>query len=282
MLPVTKKPHLKNVVDKANINLDYDYPVKIADGIYWIGFDDEGSDLRCNPYLIVDGAEAVVIDGGSRPDFPVVMIKILRAGVDPSSISALIYDHFDPDLVGSVNNFENIINRPDLMIISDEASSMFIRHYYTQTPITSLKDLNYKYSFSSGRELQFINTPYAHSHSSFVTFDPLTAILFSGDIFGSLGAQWDLFLRLDDACFTCADFSKCELGRPSCPLSDIIAFNQKIMTSEKALRLAIEKMMLFPVAMIAPQHGSIIYEKKDIKFISEMLASLKGVGIDSY
>lgn len=57
----------------SNLNLNYDRPVKIADDTYWIGFYDKVSGLHCNPYLIVDGDEAVVIDGGSRPDFPIVM-----------------------------------------------------------------------------------------------------------------------------------------------------------------------------------------------------------------
>ena len=41
----------------SNINLDYNRPVNIED-IFWIGFYDPHSGLRCNPYLIVDGDEA--------------------------------------------------------------------------------------------------------------------------------------------------------------------------------------------------------------------------------
>ena len=45
-------------------------PFRIAEGIYWVGFHDELSNLHCNPYLLVEGDEAVLIDGGSRRDFP--------------------------------------------------------------------------------------------------------------------------------------------------------------------------------------------------------------------
>jgi serine phosphatase RsbU (regulator of sigma subunit) len=45
----------------------YDSAVEIAPGIFWVGFYDAPSGLHCNPYLIVDEDEAVVIDGGSRP-----------------------------------------------------------------------------------------------------------------------------------------------------------------------------------------------------------------------
>lgn len=30
-------------------------PVKIADGIYWVGYTDENRGLHCNPYLIIEG-----------------------------------------------------------------------------------------------------------------------------------------------------------------------------------------------------------------------------------
>ena len=41
--------------------VEYDNPIEIADGVYWVGFWDEHSRLHCNPYLIIDGQEAVLI-----------------------------------------------------------------------------------------------------------------------------------------------------------------------------------------------------------------------------
>jgi sigma-B regulation protein RsbU (phosphoserine phosphatase) len=42
----------------------YDSAVEIAPGIFWVGFYDAPSGLHCNPYLIVDEDEAVVINTG--------------------------------------------------------------------------------------------------------------------------------------------------------------------------------------------------------------------------
>jgi flavorubredoxin len=78
--------------------LDYSGPVQIADNIYWVGFSDEKAGIQCHPYLIMEGSEAVLIDGGSRDDFSTVMLKILRTGADPRNIKRLIYQHYDPDL----------------------------------------------------------------------------------------------------------------------------------------------------------------------------------------
>jgi flavorubredoxin len=261
-------------------SLDYARPIEIAKGVYWVGFHDVQSGLHCNPYLIVDDAEAVVIDGGSRPDFPSVMMKILSTGIDPSAISALIYQHYDPDLCGSIPNFEDIISRPDLKIISVKSNHMFIRHYAASSALVSLEDNENRYRFSSGRELQFIRTPYAHAEGSFATFDPTLGVLFTSDLFGSYGKQWEIFLRLDAACHDCVDYANCPNHQAYCPLPDILRFHQLIMPSERILKYALEQLGKIPFSIIAPQHGSVIREPEAIETIWKALAALKRVGID--
>jgi hypothetical protein len=39
-------------------------------------------------------------------------------------------------------------------------------------------------------------------------------------------------------------------------------------------------MLEIPFTMIAPQHGSIIKDKETMRYVFEVLANLKGVGID--
>jgi flavorubredoxin len=205
---------------------DYENVVKVTDGVYWIGFYDIRSGLHCNPYLVVDGEESVVIDGGSRPDFPSVMLKILQTGFDPTSIKALIYQHYDPDLCGSVPNFEDIIDNPDLKIISHKENNMFIRHYGVSSRLYSHDNLGKRFIFSSGRVLEFINTPYSHSAGSFVTFDHKNGVMFTSDLFGSYGARWRLFLNLKAECRQCKTYKDCHLGEVYCPIPDIQRFHK--------------------------------------------------------
>ena len=261
-------------------DIDLESAVEIAESVYWIGFYDEQAGLHCNPYLIIDNDEAVVIDGGSRPDFATVMMKILQTGITPGQIVALLYQHYDPDLCGSIPNFEDIIKRNDLRVISDSGNLMFIRHYSVTTRLLPISKLNYQYTFSSGRTLKFVKTPYAHSGGSIVTFDPQSGILFSSDLFGSLGLEWELFLNLKPECMNCVSFARCPQNRPICPVNDILNFHKSVMPSGKALRYALEQMLEIPFTMIAPQHGSIIKNKEIMRYVFELLATLKGVGID--
>lgn len=263
-----------------NKSLDYARPVEIADGVFWVGFFDRQSGLHCNPYLIVDGDEAVVIDGGSRPDFPTVMMKILQTGISPKKIKALIYQHYDPDLCGSIPNFEDMINRQDLQLISAMENFMFIRHYAAHSQLYSIRKNEYKFSFSSGRTLKFIPTPYSHSLGSFVSFDTVSKVLFTSDLFGSEAKEWDLFLNLEKHCMECVSVENCPKNSQNCPIRDIEAFHKLIMPSEKALKFALNSLLEAPFKMIAPQHGSILSDKKVINYILKRITSLKDIGID--
>ena len=256
--------------------------VEIAEGVYWIGFHDTESGLHCNPYLIVDNDEAVVIDGGSRPDFATVMMNIMATGIEPKQIKALIYQHYDPDLCGSIPNYEDIIDRKDLKIISDAENLMFIRHYSVASRLVSLNELKFEYTFLSGRKIHFTKTPFAHAAGSFVTFDTKTRVLFTSDLFGSYGKDWELYLRLTDTCLKCRDYESCVRNLPDCPVMGILCFHKKIMTSTRALRYALEIISKIPFDIIAPQHGSVITDKESIKHVFGLLGSLENVGIDEF
>lgn len=256
-------------------------PVKIADGIYWVGYSDVNSGLHCNPYLIIEGDEAVLIDGGSRDDFSNVMLKILRIGIAPSQIKRLIYQHYDPDLCGSLPQLEAIINKKDLKVISHYENNIFIHYYSSKTPKLDFDHIGSHFDFATGRRLEFYGTPYCHQPGSFVTYDKKTKTLFSSDIFGSFDTKWELMLELNDECRECKDTSNC-LGELSfCPLKGIEDFHKRIMTSNAAAENTLKIIGSMDIERMAPQHGSIITSKKDVEAVIKHLRSVKNTGIDN-
>ncbi|MDI6726606.1 MAG: MBL fold metallo-hydrolase [Smithellaceae bacterium] len=116
-------------MDPLNHKMGYDRPIEIADNIFWVGFHEQISNFHCNPYLVIEEDQAVLIDAGSRPDFPVVMMKILQAGILPEQIVALIYHHVDPDLCGSLSNMIDICSNPQLQVLSEPRNNTFISYY---------------------------------------------------------------------------------------------------------------------------------------------------------
>lgn len=264
-------------------DLDYKEYIEIAEGVYWVGFYDEKADIHCNPYLIVDGDEAVLIDSGSREDFSTVMLKIMRTGVTPDKIKRLIYQHYDPDLCGNIPHIEAIINSDELKIISQYANNVFINYYSSSSPKLCIeRDLDYKFEFSSGRRLEFIMTPYAHAPGNFVTYDTKTKILFSSDIFGSYDYNYSLYSQIDERCRNCARTGNCPITQRECIIDGILAFHRDSMPSLKALLYAIEKIEERDISMIAPQHGSILDTAAAREIVIDQLKKIDCVGIDYF
>lgn len=268
--------------DRSQIELDYSKPIEIAEGIYWIGYADDNVGLHCNPYLITDGDEAVLIDGGSRNDFSTVMMKILQTGISPHSIERLIYQHYDPDLCGSVPHFESMIKNDNLKILSHRENNIFINYYSSTRPKECIVSSGMSYTFRSGRKLEFILTPYSHSPGSFITYDTKTKTLFSSDIFGSYNNIWELYLEMYGHCLECNMEDVCEISGIPCPIKGIINFHQRIMTSKQALNYALEQIEKLDINLIAPQHGSIIKGGFEKEMVIKVLKDLEHVGIDWY
>ena len=254
--------------------------IKIAEGIYWVGYSDSSAGLHCNPYLIVEGEEAVLVDGGSRDDFSTVMLKIIRAGVQPSQIMRLIYQHYDPDLCGSLPQMEAIINSDQLRIISQKDNNIFIRYYSAKTPRLDFHELGNHFDFATGRRLEFYATPYCHEPGSFVTYDVQTKTLFSSDLFGSFDHQWQLFLELTEECRDCNDINVCRKNSDICSIKGMKQFHQTVMTSNLAAKHALQAIEALDIERIAPQHGSIIACKEDVQAIIRHLHMTKNVGIE--
>ena len=261
-----------------NLNLN---PIEIADGIYWLGYSGANVGLHCNPYLIREGDEAVLIDGGSRDDFSHVMLKILRTGLRPGQIKRLIYHHYDPDLCGSIPQLQAIINSEDLRIISHMENNIFIQYYSTKIKKLDYRTLISEFVFSSGRRLTFHPTPFCHSPGSFITLDEKTKTLFSSDLFGSYDANWSLYLDLSDKCAGCHAQRICPQTGKKCPLYGIMQFHKRIMTSNKALSQALNIIEPLDFERIAPQHGGILRTRADAELVIGFLRSLDSVGIDA-
>ncbi len=263
--------------------LNYNQPIKVADGIYWIGFFDAAFQLHCNPYLIIEGDEAILIDGGSRTDFSTVMLKILQTGLHPSQIKHLFYSHYDPDLCGSIPEFEEIIDRNDLSILTHTYNVPFIKYYGGKSPIISLDQIDYTFTFETGRKLQFIHTPYAHSEGSTMIYDEQTHTLFTGDMFGSYSPNWELYINIPPTCLACSDNSTvCYKTDTICDLQGLLDFHKKIIPSTQILRYTLNSIKNLDLQLIAPQHGSVIKGASLIKEVIDRLLTLEEVGIDAF
>lgn len=255
-------------------------PIEVAPGVFWVGFLDTPTGMTCNPYLVIDGQEAVVIDPGSRPDFPTVMMKILQTGCRPDWIRAIVYTHYDPDVCGSAPNFDEIIGRDDLRHITAWPNQMFIRHIMPERRFTTLRELGGGYEFRSGRALRFVPIPYTHSAGAFAVFDPASAVVFTSDLFGSTEVSPAFPLKLPPECRACTNTGDPCGRHETCPMGGIFAFHRQIFPSNACLRHALAALRALPFERLAPQHGTFVGDRESCLAMIDRLAALDDVGID--
>lgn len=212
--------------------------IAITRDIFWVGFYENSSKLHCNPYLIVDEDEAVLFDPGSIPDFPVIMRKVIDL-VNPNTISLVVTSHQDPDVCGNLAIVEDVIERSDLRIAAHTNTIRLIQHQALKSEFYPVEKNDYKITLKSGRILEFLFVPFLHSPGAIVTYDTKTRSLFSGDIFGAISEDWDIFAGK---------------GFPE----NMASFHQAYMPGNKHLKAAMERFEKLDIDRILPQHGSVI------------------------
>lgn len=218
-------------------------PVEIADNIFWVGIKDQANGLHCNPYLIIDGSEGVLIDPGSPLDFEYVLANVTSL-IPIENIKYIILQHQDPDLCASTPLFEKQGLQAE--IATHWRTSNMIKYYGITSPFYIVNQNEFKLTFGNNRTIIFHPTPYLHFPGAITTYDPLSKVLFSSDLFGAFSNNWNLF----------AD----EIVHDSREsyLESMKTFHEHYMPSNDIIRPVMEKFLKMDITMIAPQHGSII------------------------
>lgn len=240
------------------LGFDYDEAIEISKDIYWVGCCNEDAGLYCNPYLIVDGAESILIDPGSISNFPTVARKIISV-IQPREISYVILSHQGPDICSGIPVLEKLIGRANLKLVAHEKAATFIGHYGVSSNFLYPENSDFKLALRSGREMQIFHTPHSNSLGSIITYDTQSKILFSSSIFSAISEKWELF----------ADESYKD---------DIVRFAQSHLPPGDSLKKNISRIKNLEISMIAPQYGSIV-GKEDIFEYIELLKETE-CGID--
>ncbi|VAX23043.1 hypothetical protein MNBD_NITROSPINAE02-151 [hydrothermal vent metagenome] len=235
------------------MSVDVSKPVEIAENLFWIGAEDPDSSFHCNPYIMLDGDEAVLFDPGSMLHVDTVLKKIFSL-CDLKQIKHVVVTHQDPDLCASIPFLERMSNA-NFKIVTHAKAAVLIKHYGVRSEFymvsRSLNDR--KLILDSGRVLQFYPAWFCHFPGAFVTYDIKSKVLLSGDLFGGLSKEWSLFAN-------------------ETYVDAMNAFHENYIPSNQILNLVLAQLDELPIEIIAPQHGSIIRE--NINFYIDALRSL--------
>ncbi len=240
--------------DKKNKDLDFNHAVQLDRSIWWVGHYLPDDPFQCHVYLIEDGENSVLIDPGSKLTFEKTLEKIEEI-IPFSHIKYFIAHHQDPDITGALLQMDDLITRPDAVVLSHWRTNALLKHYGLKIPLECVEERGWKLSLPH-RELKFVFTPYLHFSGAFTTYDTESRILFSSDIFGGFTSGWSLVAR---------DKSYFESMR---------LFHEHYMPSKEILKHSIRKFEKLDLSCIAPQHGSII-PKPLVKYMIDRLKNLE-------
>ena len=229
--------------------MDFNLPIEIADKVYWVGIYLENDPFQCHPYFIENGDESVLVDPGSMLEFDAVVRKVNTIS-SMRSVKYIILHHQDPDLAAAVPEMEKLIDRDDLLVVTHSRMVPLVKHYLITSEYYEIDKHDHRLD-DGDLHLQFVTTPYCHSPGAFVTYEPSTKTLLSGDIFGGIEESWEFYAK-DDY------FEKAK------------QFHAEYMPSKDIFNYALSKIEALDINLIAPQHGSIIEKKRVYPLIEKM------------
>ncbi len=213
--------------------------VEIRDHLYHIGDPAVFNGLDCNPYLLVEGDEAVLFDPGSVLDYHTVLDN-LKALVDLDKIKYIVLHHQDPDFCGAVPLLEQA--GVNAKIITSWRTMTLIQYYGIKSPVYLIEEHNMGLVLNTGRRLEFIMTPYLHFAGSFVTYDAKEKLLFSSDLFGAFSHNRTFYAE-------------------DSYMDKMLSFHENYMPSNSVLRPVMDVLLNYSIDIILPQHGSIIKDR---------------------
>ncbi len=169
------------------------HQVKLAENIYYLGFNDRRTHLfeniwpipngiSYNSYLIVDEKVALVDTVGQH--FIDDYFQKIENIIGNRKIDYLVINHMEPDHSGAIKPI--IARYPEITLVGNKKTFGFVESFYMKPENTFEVYDNATLGLGKNK-LQFQMIPMVHWPETMVTFEETNKILFSGDAFGSYG-----------------------------------------------------------------------------------------------
>lgn len=202
--------------------------------------DEGGEAVQANQFLVIDGLQGAVIDPGGNVAYNELLLMVGRF-FPPQKLSMILASHADPDIIASLDRW--MTSTQATLYISrlwERFAPHFCKPGKTQGRIVGVPDPGMRIRLGSS-EIVALPAHFMHSEGNFQFWDPVSRILFSGDLGVSLGTSADAAQPITSLA---AHIPKME------------AFHRRYMVSNKVLRLWANMARTLPIHMIVPQHGA--------------------------
>jgi len=201
----------------------------------------QGEGIQANQFLLVDNGEGMLVDPGGNLTYRHLLADMANFFL-PAHTRYIFASHQDPDIVASANGWLLIT---DAKIVIAEEWVRFIPHFCsrgaTEGRLIAIPPKGMELILGE-TQLRLVPAHFLHSIGTFQIYDPVSKILFSGDVGASL-------MDGERAGQPVEDFDRHLQEGHMGP------FHQRYMTNNKVCRLWAQMVRGLDVEWIVPQHG---------------------------
>ncbi len=202
--------------------------------------EEDGNAVQANQFLIVDNDHGAIIDPGGNLAFNELLLTSSRF-FTPQHLSYIVASHADPDIIASLDRW--MTATPAQLVIS-RIWERFVPHFTkagkTEGRVIGVPDGGGILPLGKSA-LHLIPAHFMHSEGNFHFYDPVSKILFTGDLGVSLMSG----------------------QQAQKPVTNFVShvhlmegFHRRYMVSNKILRLWVAMARKLEISMLVPQHGA--------------------------
>lgn len=209
-----------------------------------------GLAVQANQHVIIDSGNGMILDPGGHK----IYSKVLAATtglLGKAKLTTIFLSHQDPDIVAAVNGW---LMTTDATAHVSKLWIRFVAHFgldrLVESRLLGIPDAGTKLPLGAS-EMRVIPAHFLHSAGNFQLYDPVSKILYSGDLGASVGQDYR----------EVTDFDAHE--------QFIRGFHRRYMSGNRAMRAWAKIVRGLDIELIAPQHGALFRGKPMVeRFIS--------------
>lgn len=202
--------------------------------------EDGGQSVQANQFLIVNGDQGAILDPGGNLAYNELFLTMGKY-FSPQRLTYLLASHADPDIIASLDRW--MTSTKAKLVISriwERFAPHFTKAGKTEDRIIGVPDAGAKLELGDSH-IWILPAHFMHSEGNFHFYDPISKILFTGDLGVSL-------------------MSGEKAQTPVTDLKEHIAlmegFHKRYMVSNKILRMWVRMARQLEIRMLVPQHGA--------------------------
>lgn len=223
-------------------------------------FNPGGLAVQANQHIIIHGKEGMILDPGGHKAYSASLSETFSL-LNHSKLRYLFFSHQDPDIVAAMNGW---LMTTDADAYISKLWVRFVPHFGLDFllgdrlhPIGDqgmLMDLD-------GLDIMILPAHFLHSTGNFHVYDPVSKILYTGDLGASMGMDYIEVSDFDDH------------------IVYMEAFHKRYMASNRALYAWAQMVRQLDIEIIAPQHGALFRGKDMVNTFIDWVEHLE-CGID--